>query len=315
MTTLAERALRYDREHARNLRALAYRMLGSRAEAEDIVQDAWLRWAQVDESTVEHAGAYLSRLVTNLCLDKLRSAAAKRELYVGVWLPEPLLDEEAGWAPGPEAQAEFAQDVSVAFMLALERLSPLERAAFLLHEVFDLDFDEIGRRLDRSPAACRQLASRARNHVKADYARREVEQEERERLFAAFVEAVRSADVDALARVLAEDAVMLADGGGKVSAVPRPLQGAALIARTFIGFATLPSSRAWRFEPARINGLPGCLVFDDATGQLVQTIALAPSATEPGRIGALYIQRNPDKLQGVRAALGSDVTTREAGSS
>lgn len=315
MTTLAERALRYDREHARSLRALAYRMLGSRAEAEDIVQDAWLRWAQVDESIVEHAGAYLSRLVTNLCLDKLRSAAAKRERYVGVWLPEPLLDEEAGWAPGPEAQAEFAQDVSVAFMLALERLSPLERAAFLLHEVFGLDFDEIGRRLDRSPAACRQLASRARNHVKADYARREVEQEERERLFAAFVEAVRSADVDALARVLAEDAVMLADGGGKVSAVPRPLQGAALIARTFIGFATLPSSRAWRFEPARINGLPGCLVFDDATGQLVQTIALAPSATEPGRIGALYIQRNPDKLQGVRAALGGDVTTREAGSS
>jgi RNA polymerase sigma-70 factor (ECF subfamily) len=200
-------------------------------------------------------------------------------------------------------------------MLALERLSPLERAAFLLHEVFGLDFDEIGRRLDRSPAACRQLASRARNHVKADYARREVEQEERERLFAAFVEAVRSADVDALARVLAEDAVMLADGGGKVSAVPRPLQGAALIARTFVGFATLPTSRAWRFEPARINGLPGCLVFDDATGQLVQTIALAPSATEPGRIGALYIQRNPDKLQGVRAALGGDVTTREAGSS
>lgn len=315
MTTLAERALRYDREHARSLRALAYRMLGSRAEAEDIVQDAWLRWSQVDESTVQHAGAYLSRLVTNLCLDRLRSAAAKREQYVGVWLPEPLLDEDAGWAPGPEAQAEFAQDVSVAFMLALERLSPLERAAFLLHEVFDLDFDEIGRRLQRSPAACRQLASRARNHVKADYARREVEQEERERLFAAFVDAVRSADVDALARVLADDAVMLADGGGKVSAVPRPLQGAALIAKTFIGFATLPTSRAWRFESALINGLPGCLVFDDATGQLVQTIALAPSATEPGRIGALYIQRNPDKLQGVRAALVGNVTTREAGSS
>ena len=143
MTTLAERALRYDREHARTLRALAYRMLGSRTEAEDIVQEAWLRWAQVDESTVQHAGAYLSRLVTNLCLDKLGSAAAKREQYVGVWLPEPLLNEEAGWSPGPEVQAEFAQDVSVAFLLALERLSPLERAAFLLHDVFDLDFDEI----------------------------------------------------------------------------------------------------------------------------------------------------------------------------
>jgi RNA polymerase sigma-70 factor (ECF subfamily) len=304
MTTLAERAQRYDREHARSLRALAYRMLGSRAEAEDIVQEAWLRWAEVDEATVQHAGAYLSRLVTNLCLDKLRSAAARREQYVGVWLPEPLLDEDLGWSPGPETQAEFAHDVSVAFMLALERLSPLERAAFLLHEVFDLDFDEIGQRLERSPAACRQLASRARNHVKADYARHEVEEEERERLFGAFAEAVRNYDVGALAKVLTEDAVMLADGGGKVSAALRPLHGGALIAEAFIGFARLPASRSWRLEPARINGLPGCLVFDERTGQLVQTIALAPSATEPGRIGALYIQRNPDKLQSVLAALG-----------
>lgn len=304
MTTPAERAQRYDRDHARNLRSLAYRMLGSRAEAEDIVQEAWLRWADVDESAVRHPGAYLSRLVTNLCLDKMTSAAAKREQYVGVWLPEPLLDEDAGWAPSPEVQTEFAQDVSVAFMLALERLSPLERAAFLLYEVFDLDFDEIGHRLERSPAACRQLASRARNHVKADYARREVDQEERQRLFSAFCDAVRTFDVEALARVLTEDAVMLADGGGKVSAVPRPLHGGALIAKTFIGFAKLPTSRAWRLESARINGLPGCLIFDDATGQLVQTIVLAPSATQPGRIGALYIQRNPEKLQGVLATLG-----------
>lgn len=307
MTTLADRALRYDRDHARSLRALAYRMLGSRTEAEDIVQEAWLRWAQVDEATVQHAGAYLSRLVTNLCLDKLGSAAAKRERYVGVWLPEPLLDEEAGWSPGPEVQAEFAQDVSVAFMLALERLSPLERAVFLLHEVFDVDFDEIGRRLERSPAACRQLASRARNHVKADYARREVEEEERQRLFGAFSEAVRNFDVDALAKVLAEDAVMLSDGGGKAAAVPRPLHGGALVAKVFIGFARLPTSRAWRLQPARINGLPGCLVFDDATGELVQTVALAPSASEPDRIGAIYIQRNPDKLQAV--------TRHQAGSS
>jgi len=304
MTTLAERALRYDRDHARSLRALAYRMLGSRAEAEDIVQEAWLRWAEVNESTVQHAGAYLSRLVTNLCLDKLGSAAAKREQYVGVWLPEPLLDAAAGWSPGPEVQAEFAQDVSVAFMLALERLSPLERAAFLLHDVFDLDFDEIARRLDRSPAACRQLASRARHHIKSDYARHEVEDEERERLFGAFSEAVRTFDVDALARVLAADAVLLADGGGKVSAVSRPLHGGAAIAKALIGFARLPGSRDWRLEPACVNGLPGCLVFDGATGALVQTVALAPSATDPGRIGAVYIQRNPDKLRGVLAAAG-----------
>jgi RNA polymerase sigma-70 factor (ECF subfamily) len=304
------RALRFDRDQARRLRALAYRMLGSRAEAEDIVQEAWLRWAEVDEATVEHAGAFLSRLVTNLCLDKLRSAAVQREHYVGVWLPEPMLEDEAlfGWAPGPEKQAEFAQDVSIAFMLALERLSPLERAAFLLHDVFDLDYDEIGRHLDRSEAACRQLISRARKNVKADYARREVAKEEADRLVVAFMHAVRSRDVSALAELLAEDAVLMADGGGKVSAVPKPLHGGAVIARTFIGFAQMPTSRAWRLVPATVNGLPGLLIVDDnAGGRLVQTIALAP-ASEPGQVGAVYIQRNPDKL----AAIAARVTNSEA---
>ena len=300
------RARRYDQDHARRLRALAYRMLGSRAEAEDIVQEAWLRWAEVDEATIQHAGAFLSRLVTNLCLDKLRSPSAQREHYVGVWLPEPLLEDEAlfGWAPDPEKQAEFAQDVSVAFMLALERLSPLERAAFLLHDVFDLDYGEIARHLDRSEAACRQLISRARKNVKADYARREVAQEERGQLIDAFMHAVRSHDVSALARLLAEDAVLLADGGGKVSAVARPLHGGALVARTFIGFAQMPRSGGWRLVPAMVNGLPGCLVIDDlAGGQLVQTIALAPAAHAPGRVGALYIQRNPDKLRAIAQRL------------
>ena len=300
------RARRYDQEHARRLRALAYRMLGSRAEAEDIVQEAWLRWAEVDESTVQHANAFLSRLVTNLCLDKLRSTAAQREHYVGVWLPEPVLEDEDlfGWTPGPETQAEFAQDVSVAFMLALERLSPLERAAFLLHDVFDLDYDEIARHLDRSEATCRQLISRARKNVKADYARREVAQEERDRLTDAFMHAVRSHDVSALARLHTDDAVLLADGGGKVSAVPRPLHGNALVARAFIGFAQLPTSRGWRLAPAMVNGLPGCLIVDDlAGGQLVQAIALAPAAHEPDHVGALYIQRNPDKLRSIAQRL------------
>lgn len=302
--SLAHRAQRFDREHARPLRALAYRMLGSRAEAQDIVQEAWLRWAEVDDGEVQHAGAYLSRVVAHLCLDKLGSAATRREQYVGVWLPDPLLDDETlgGWAPSPEAQAEFAQDVSVAFMLALERLSPLERAAFLLHDVFDLDFDEVARCLDRTPAACRQLASRARTHVKAGYARREVEDGERDRLFHAFSEAVRTRDVAALARALTEDAVLLTDGGGKVTAVPRPLHGGTQVARVFIGFARLPASQAWRLAPARINGMPGCLIIDGRTGELVQTVALAPSAAEPGRISGIYVQRNPDKLQGVVAA-------------
>lgn len=301
------RALRFDREHARRLRALAYRMLGSRAEAEDIVQEAWLRWAEVDAATIQHEGAFLSRLVTNLCLDRLRSAAVQREQYVGVWLPEPMLEDEAlfGWAPGPEKQAEFAQDVSIAFMLALERLSPLERAAFLLHDVFDLDYDEIARHLDRDEAACRQLISRARKHVKADYARREVAKEEADRLVGAFMDAVRSKDVSALARLLSDDAVMMADGGGKVSAVPKPLHGGAQIARIFIGFAQLPTSRAWRLVPAVVNGLPGLLILDDDHGgRLVQTIALAPAA-DAGRVGGVYIQRNPDKLSGIRMRVTS----------
>ena len=300
--SLTARAGRYQQEHARRLRALAYRMLGSRAEAEDIVQEAWMRWADVDESTIEVAGAFLSRLVTNLCLDKLRSAAAQREHYVGVWLPEPLLedDELFRWTPSPEKQAEFAQDVSVAFLLALERLSPLERAAFLLHDVFDVDYDELARHLERNEPACRQLVSRARRNIKADYARREVAQEERARLVDAFAKAVRNHDVAALAQVLTADAVALADGGGKVSAVPRPLHGNELIARTFIGFAQLATSRGWRLVPAQVNGLPGCLVFDDlAGGRLLQAIALAPSVREPGRAGALYIQRNPDKLRAI----------------
>ncbi|MFT4102432.1 MAG: RNA polymerase sigma factor SigJ [Burkholderiaceae bacterium] len=300
---LADRARRFDREHARPLRALAYRMLGSRAEAEDIVQDAWLRWADVDERQIQNDRAYLSRLVTNLCLDKLGSAAARRERYVGVWLPEPLVDDPAGgdWSADPEARAEFAQDVSVAFLLALERLSPLERAAFLLHDVFDEDFDEIALRLGRSPVACRQLASRARQRVRAEHPRRAVSEDEHRRLFGAFSEAVRGLDVDALARVLANDVVLMTDGGGKVHAVPRPLHGGALVARTLIGFARLPASGGWRLQPARINGLPGCLVTSGRTGELMQTITLAPSASLPGRIGAIYIQRNPDKLRNVRA--------------
>lgn len=309
-TPAAQRAQRFTQDHARPLRALAYRMLGSRAEAEDIVQDAWLRWTQVDESTVAHAGAYLSRVVTHLCLDRLRSAAVQREHYVGTWLPEPLLDDALAEhaVPGPEQQAERAQDVSVAFLLALQRLSPLERAAFLLHDVFDLGYDELARHLDRREAACRQLVSRARQRVQAGDTRHTVTESDQQRLFNAFAQAVRQHDVQALARVLAQDVVLMADGGGQVSALPRPLQGRDRVARAFIGFARLPGSRGWRLEPARVNGQPGALLFDDhAGGRLVQTIALAPSATAPGCIGAVYVQRNPDKLRQVtnRAATSS----------
>ncbi|MEJ6003123.1 RNA polymerase sigma factor SigJ [Paucibacter soli] len=301
----AARALRFDREHARSLRALAYRMLGSRAEAEDMVQEAWLRWAEVDEGQVLHAGAFLSRLLTHLCLDRLKSAAARRELYVGTWLPEPLVDGEAeAWSPGPEARSEWAQDVSMAFMLTLERLTPLERAAFLLHDVFELDFDEVAARLQRSPAACRQLASRARGHVKAGYARVEVQQEERQRLLAAFAGALMQGDVEALAQVLAEDAVLLSDGGGRVHAIPHALRGAARIAKALVGFGKGLELSQFQVRAAEVNGLPGYLVFQ-ADGTPLQAVALAPAA-EPGKLGAVYIVRNPEKLKSLRAANLSD---------
>jgi RNA polymerase sigma-70 factor (ECF subfamily) len=281
--------------HYRYLRALAYRMLGSRAEAEDVVQDAWLRWQSADRSGVENPRAFLSQTVTNLCLDRLQSARARREQYVGVWLPEPLVDEDLH--PGPDVTTEYAQDVSIAFMLALERLQPLERAAFLLHDVFDLDYDEVARRLQRSPAAVRQLASRARTHVQAGHARVEVAAEEGQRLLQAFGQALVQGDIDALARVLTDDAVFLSDGGGKVAAVPRPLHGAALIAKTLIGFFKLADWSQLKVRAAQVNGLPGWVIAQ-ADGTPVQTFAFEPAPD--GRVARIYVTRNPDKLQHLR---------------
>jgi RNA polymerase sigma-70 factor, ECF subfamily len=284
--------------HRRSLRALAYRMLGSRAEAEDVVQDCWLRWREVDRSTVRDARAYLSQTATHLCLDRLQSARMRREQYVGVWLPEPLVDEDGAFSPGPEAVNEYAQDVSIAFMLALERLSPLERAAFLLHDVFDQDFDEIAQRLGRTAAACRQLAARARQHVRSAEVRNEVSDVDASRLLQVFGRAVAQGDVDGLAATLAGDVEFLADGGGRVAAVPRPLHGAELIARTLVGFAKSAAWHQLRFVPARINGWPGIVMFGD-DGQPVQTMTFRFDAQ--GRIASIYVTRNPDKLAHLRA--------------
>jgi RNA polymerase sigma-70 factor (ECF subfamily) len=211
---------------------------------------------------------------------------------VDVWLPEPLVDEDLH--PGPDVTTEYAQDVSIAFMLALERLNPLERAAFLLHDVFDLGYDEVAQRLQRSPAAVRQLAARARAHVQAGHARVEVAAEEGQRLLQAFGQALVQGDIDALACVLADDAVFLSDGGGKVAAVPRPLHGAALIARMLVGFFRLADWSKLQVRAVQVNGLPGWLIVQ-ADGTPVQTFAFEPAAD--GRIGRIYVTRNPDKLQ------------------
>lgn len=279
--------------HRRHLRALAYRMLGSRAEAEDVVQDTWLRQKDIALEALEHPRAYLSRIATHLCLDRMQSARARREQYVGFWLPEPLEDELGEFDAGPEVRVEYAQAVSVAFMLALERLSPLERAAFLLHDVFDQSFDEVAQRLGRSAAACRQLAARARVHVQSEQARVEVADEQGEQLLAAFVQTIVSGEVDALARLLAQDAVMLSDGGGIVTAVARPLSGPELIAKALIGFARLWNPEDFKLRFTRINSLPAAVLYD-LQGQAIQTTTLRVGGD--GCINAIYVVRNPQKL-------------------
>ncbi len=291
----------------RPLRALAYRMLGSRSEAEDVVQDCWLRWqaarAQPGAEPIREPAAWLSRVATHLCLDRLQSARARREHYVGTWLPEPLLDADAAEVdPGPEARSEYAQEVSIAFLLVLERLTPLERAAFLLHDVFDLGFDEVAARLNRSAAACRQLASRARGHVQVAQARVDVRDEEAQGLLTAFAGALQSGDVQALAAMLADDAQMLSDGGGRVAAVPRPVLGAARVAQVMAGFTRLWDPATQPVAAARINGLHG-VVMRDLQGQALQTMAFALARRADGRacVATIYVVRNPDKLVHLRA--------------
>lgn len=282
--------------HRRYLRSLAYRMLGSRADAEDAVQDAWLRWHAADRASVDHPRAFLSRTVTRLCLDRIKSAQAQREVYVGAWLPEPVVDDVTDFQPGPEALHELANDLSFAFMLTLERLSPLERAAFLLHDVFDMEFGDIAKTLGRSESACRQLASRARSNVHANRPACKVSAEEGNRLADAFANAIRHGDVASLAAVLAQDATFVSDGGGRVNAVPRPVIGRDKVAQVIIGFARQVAPEEVHVRRAQINGLAG-FVMSGADGTLIQTLAIEPD--EQGQIRAIYVMRNPDKLQRV----------------
>lgn len=301
------RAHAFTHEHARHLRALAYRMLGSRADAQDVVQDAWLRWSAVEPASVDNDRAFLTRTVTNLCLDRIGSARARREHYVGMWLPEPLVDEAQEWSPDPQETTAFAQDVSMAFLLTLKRLGPLERAAFLLHDVFDLDYAEVASHLQRSEAACRQLASRARTKVRGDYARCEVEEEERQRLLGAFAQALVSGDVDALAQVLADDAILITDGGGLATALPETLRGGARIATALVGFNKKVALHTLRYRTAVVNGLPGYVIYQ-ADGAPLQAVTLSPAGAQAsGRLQAVYIMRNPHKLQHLLASSDTSV--------
>ncbi|AGA27654.1 sigma-70 family RNA polymerase sigma factor [Singulisphaera acidiphila] len=274
----------------RRLTGLAYRMLGSVAEAEDVVQEAYLRWHAADRAAIADPPAFLSTVVTRLCLDQIKSARSRREHYIGPWLPEPVLDDEP---LGAETASDYAHELSMTLMLALERLSPLERAAFLLHDVFDIEFGQVARTLGRSEPACRQLAARARAHVKESQPRFPVPPETGARLAEAFLTAARSGDAETLTLLLAEDAVLSSDGGGKRLAALRPIFGRDKITRFFVGLASKYNRYAqYGATPTRINGQPGFIVTEPDGS--IHTMAVD---LRDGLITSIYVVRNPDKLK------------------
>ena len=271
---------------------LAYRMLGSLTEAEDVVQDAWLRWQGADRSRVESPAAFLSRIVTRLCLDVMKSARARHETYVGEWLPEPMIENDGDGID--------EDDLTLTLMLALERLSPLERAAFLLHDVFGVPLDEVAATVDRDPAAVRQLAARARKHVQEQRPRYTVAQDEGSRIAEAFFAASRSGDTNALRAILAQNVVLRSDGGGKVIAFRNPIFGIDRVLRLYRGLLKkLGAPPSGLFRPMRIDGLPGYVSIERG---VLQTTAFA---IEDGKITGVYITRNPDKLRHVAEALAA----------
>ena len=283
--------------HRRRLLGLAYRMLGSMAEAEDAVQEAYLRWHGADRASVANARGFLMTTTTRICLDVLKSARVRREEYVGPWLPDPVTDTAA---LAPDAQTELAEDLSVALLLALDRLSPLERAAFLLHDVFDYSFAQVADTLGRNEAACRQLAARARARVRTSRPAGAAPAHgpsgpidaKHEQLLSAFISASRSGDVATLTRLLASDARIVSDGGGKVPAALNVIEGADRVAAFLAGVVRKGWTDGVSLRFDTINGLPGLIVSGSAG--LIQTNAFE---IEGDLVKAIYVVRNPDKLR------------------
>lgn len=274
----------------------AYRMLGEYGEAEDIVQDAYLRWTDAaGSSVIEDDRAFLRTIVTRLCLDRLRSARVKREVYVGPWLPEPVLVDEKD---NPESAALLADDISFALMLALERLAPLERAAFLLHDALSVPFDEVAQTLGRSEEAVRKLASRAREHVRDANRHSSISRDEAVRLRDALLAAISNDDTEALQQLLTDDVLFVSDGGGKVPATTVPVSGRERVTSLLLGLKRKGAATLRRIELVTINGLPGYALIHDAG---LET-AMAFEARD-GRIAAMYAVRNPDKLRRIASEL------------
>ncbi len=279
-------------EHRDHLFGVAYRMLGSVSEAEDVVQDALLRLHRVDEP-VDSLEAYATTVTTRLAIDQLRSARARREQYVGCWLPEPLVRSDDG--VDPEALLERADDISLALLVLLERLSPLERAVFLLREAFGYEYRDISRVVGTSEANCRQLLHRAQQHLREAGHRFEPSPTKRKELADRFFAACTDGDLHALEQILAEDVAFYADGGGKAAAVPHPVHGRVQVARFVLGLVRHAVAHGWRIERVLVNGDPGARVRDEH-GTLVAVLALNVA---DGQVRSLYNVLNPEKLRHV----------------
>ena len=276
--------------HRSLLFSIAYRMLGSVTDAEDVVQEAYLRWRQAPEAEVRSPKSYLSAVVTRLSIDRLRSARVQREEYVGPWLPEPLVSTQA--EEGADS-IELDESLSMAFLVLLESLNPVERAVFLLREVFDYDYEEISRIVGKSEANCRQIAHRARSAVAARRPRFERSPQQEERLTERFVEACMSGDMDGLLSLLSEDVTLWSDGGGKVAAAPYPIHGPERVARFLLGVLRIVPPGFFA-RPTRVNGGPGVVGYVD--GQPTSVVALDVA---DGRLRGVHIVVNPDKLRAI----------------
>ncbi|MEU8419271.1 RNA polymerase sigma-70 factor [Micromonospora sp. NPDC048835] len=276
--------------HRNLLFTVAYEMLGSAADAEDVLQETWLRWADADLAAVRDQRAYLVRITTRLSLNRLRAVGRRRESYVGSWLPEPLLT-----APDVADDVELAESVSMAMLLVLETLAPTERAVFVLREVFDVAYDEIAEAVDKSPAAVRQIASRARAHVAARRPRGVVSPDEGRRVLSAFRSALETGDVQGLLDVLAPDVVLLGDGGGIRQAVLRPVAGADKVARLLCATHLRVATMALHF--AEVNGRPALILRLDGAVDTVLTLRI-----DDGLVSGVYAVRNPEKLSHLRHA-------------
>ena len=276
--------------HRNLLFTVAYEMLGSAADAEDVLQETWLRWVKVDLDQVRDQRAYLVRITTRQSLNRLRTMSRRKESYVGPWLPEPLLT-----APDVAENVELAESLSVALMLVLETLSPTERAVFVLREVFDVGYDEIAAAVDKTPAAVRQIAHRARRHVDARRPRETVSARETQAALESFQRALETGEVQALLDVLAPEVVLVSDGGGVKQAARRPVIGADKVARFIVGGAR-KSGAVITVEPTVVNGNPALIVH--VGGELDGILA---ARVEDARITGLYFVRNPEKLTRVES--------------